>query len=96
MTPMGLDIRRPLGLLFLALGALLVIYGFVADPTVYQRSLGINVNTIWGACLFVFGGIVLFLGSRGKVTTRPAETTPEGRATEDREHRMHLEENGGH
>lgn len=88
---MGLDIRRPLGLLFVILGAILVIYGFLANPSVYQRSLGHNINVSWGVVMFVFGAIVLYLGSRGKPTTRLAETTAQGEATEEREHDLHLE-----
>ncbi|MEI6071492.1 MAG: hypothetical protein WCS31_06850 [Verrucomicrobiae bacterium] len=54
---MGLDIRFPIGMMFTLLGLVLVITGFVTggDPAMYQRSLGININLIWGACLLVFG-----------------------------------------
>lgn len=37
---MGLDIRLPIGLLFVLLGAVLVLYGLAADPAIYVRSLG--------------------------------------------------------
>jgi len=57
---MGLDIRLPIGMMFTALGALLGIYGFAtnSDP-MYQASLGININVIWGGVLFVFGAVML-------------------------------------
>ena len=61
---MGLDIRTPIGFLFVILGALLVAYGLLSDPQVYQRSLGINVNASWGTVLLAFGGVMLWLGRR--------------------------------
>lgn len=59
---MGLDIRTPIGLMFTLLGVLLVIYGFVSDPAIYERSLGMNVNIVWGAVLLVFGVGMAALG----------------------------------
>jgi hypothetical protein len=56
---MSLDLRVPIGLLFLALGALLAVYGLVSDPAIYQASLGINVNLWWGLVLAGFGLIML-------------------------------------
>jgi hypothetical protein len=61
---MGLDIRVPVGLMFGIMGALLGGYGLFGDQTIYGRSLGINVNVIWGAVLFVMGGIFLALAAR--------------------------------
>lgn len=52
---MGLDLRIPIGALFTALGLVLVIYGATSDPAIYARSLGINVNLVWGCVLLVFG-----------------------------------------
>jgi hypothetical protein len=64
---MGLDIRWPIGLLFSLVGALLVIYGLASgsDTEIYKRSLGININLIWGLVLVVFGGFMLLLAWRG-------------------------------
>jgi len=45
---MGLDIRLPIGGLFTVIGILLASYGALADRTIYQASLGINVNLKWG------------------------------------------------
>lgn len=61
---MGLDIRWPIGLMFLVLGVVLVGYGFASDPAIYGRSLGINVNLVWGAVLFAFGLVMAALGRR--------------------------------
>ena len=62
---MGLDIRLPIGFLFSIFGVLLIAYGVLSDPTIYQRSLGININLEWGIVMLVFGGIMLALGKRG-------------------------------
>jgi hypothetical protein len=61
---MGLDIRIPLGVMFTTLGLLLTGFGFVSDPAIYQRSLGIDVNLWWGLVLLVFGALMLWLGWR--------------------------------
>ena len=65
---MGIDIRTPIGLMFTIIGALLVIYGMISDPSLYARSLGININLTWGAVLTIFGGVMLALGRRAPRT----------------------------
>jgi hypothetical protein len=75
---MGLDIRLPIGLMFTLFGLLLVVYGAVSDKSLYQRSLGINVNLWWGVVLLVFGVVMLVLGRRGTATAEPADTSLEG------------------
>ena len=52
---MSLDLRLPIGLLFLLLGALVGVYGLVSDPAIYAASLGINVNLWWGGVMMLFG-----------------------------------------
>jgi multisubunit Na+/H+ antiporter MnhG subunit len=88
---MNLDIRLPIGLLFTLLGVLLAGYGLVSDAEVYRRSLGHNLNLSWGVVVLAFGVVFLVLGRRGGSAAAPAESTPEGRATEAREHRTGLE-----
>ncbi len=56
---MIMDIRLPIGLMFVILGALLAVFGLFSDPAIYARSLGINVNLIWGIALCGFGGVFL-------------------------------------
>ena len=66
---MNLDLRIPMGLMFLIVGIILSLLGlFTRGSVIYERSAGMNINLIWGACLALFGGIMLFLGrrSRGK------------------------------
>ena len=70
---MGLDIRLPLGTLFVLLGLLLGWYGAFSDPARYQQSLGINVNFYWGMVLLCFGVLMLWLGRRGHRSARTAQ-----------------------
>jgi hypothetical protein len=70
---MGLDVRLPVGLMFVTMGTLLVGYGLFGDHTIYARALGINVNVIWGSVLFVTGGILLALAARGRLAGRESD-----------------------
>ena len=64
---MQLDVRRPMGLLFLILGAILAGYSLFADPAIYARhSLGQNVNLRWGAVFALFGAVMLWLARRAR------------------------------
>jgi multisubunit Na+/H+ antiporter MnhG subunit len=81
---MGLDIRIPIGSLFVILGALLVGYGLLSNPGIYQRSLGIDINLWWGGALLVFGLGMLALAwratSRGPSGSRVAENSTANRS----------------
>ncbi|HEY3990455.1 MAG TPA: hypothetical protein VGM02_14230 [Acidobacteriaceae bacterium] len=62
---MGLDIRIPLGLMFLVTGGMMALYGlFTRGSAIYQRSLDVNINLIWGVLMFVFGLVMYILGRR--------------------------------
>ena len=63
--------RWAIGGMFAITGALLVIYGLVSDPAIYEKSLGINVNLWWGIVLFVFGLLMLVFAYRGSRGARP-------------------------
>ena len=56
---MKLDLRLPIGLMFTIFGVMLTTYGLTADPAIYARSLGININLWWGLVLLVFGVVML-------------------------------------
>lgn len=71
---MRLDIRIPIGLLFSILGAILALYGAFTDSTLYQRSLGVNINLWWGLALLLFGVIMLVLARR---PLRRTQRTPQ-------------------
>ena len=66
MSTARFDIRIPIGVLFLALGVILAIYGVMtrSDITLYGRSEYIVINLWWGLVMIVFGGAMLFFGSR--------------------------------
>jgi hypothetical protein len=77
---MGLDIRIPLGLLFLIIGGIMAVFGlFSHGSAIYAMAQGINLNLIWGSLMFVFGVVMFVLGrrpqksavSRIEGTTRP-------------------------
>jgi hypothetical protein len=67
---MKLDIRYPIGYLFLTVGVVLAVYGLLSGPEIYaERSLGLNVNLWWGLALVAFGafmvGLAKWSASRG-------------------------------
>lgn len=61
---MNLDLRMPIGLIFTIFGVMLTLYGLVSDATIYERSLGVNVNLWWGMVLLVFGLVMLAFAVR--------------------------------
>jgi hypothetical protein len=61
---MKLDVRVPAGLMLTTIGVLLAGYGAISDRAIYVRSLGINVNLIWGSVLLVAGAAMLLLSAR--------------------------------
>ena len=79
---MSLDLRIPLGLMFLIVGVLLSVYGLVTRGSeIYLRSAGMDINLIWGVVMLVFGLGMFLLGRYsdkhpkaqppGEETTRP-------------------------
>lgn len=58
---MDMDIRIPIGLLFVILGAILAFFGIFTmnDTELYARSLGRNINLWTGALMLVFGSLML-------------------------------------
>ena len=65
---MNFDLRLPIGLMFSFYGIVLAGYGLFSqsDKAMYERSLGININLVWGVVLLAFGGIMLLLALRGR------------------------------
>jgi hypothetical protein len=63
---MQLDVRLPIGVMFLIIGVILCVYGLITwtDADLYQRSLGYNVNFWWGLFLVAFGAVMLWLTRR--------------------------------
>jgi hypothetical protein len=75
---MGLDIRIPLGLIFLIIGGIMGLFGFMThgDTALYEKSLGVNLNMAWGAVMFIFGAIMFFVGKRKKWQDDPGSPRP--------------------
>ena len=71
---MKLDLRLPIGLMFTIFGVMLTLYGLVADPAIYARSLGININLWWGLVLFVFGLVMLAFALRAQRRLKRSDT----------------------
>ena len=77
---MRLDVRLPLGLLFVMIGAVLAVFGALSDEAVYTRSLGINVNLWWGLVMLVFGAFLLWVCRRRAATTSSSAEGAQGAA----------------
>jgi hypothetical protein len=75
---MGLDIRIPLGLIFLFIGGIMTLFGIFThgDEALYARSLGVNLNLGWGLVMFAFGAIMFFVGRRQKWQDDPVNPRP--------------------
>jgi hypothetical protein len=75
---MGLDIRIPLGLIFLLIGGLMSVYGLITrnSAVIYEKSMGINLNLTWGLIMFVFGLIMFLVGRRQKWQDDPVNPRP--------------------
>ncbi len=69
---MGLDIRIPISVMFTVLGAMLALFGALGPKSIYARSLGVNVNLIWGIVLLLFG-IAMFIGARSSMRSERKE-----------------------
>jgi len=50
-----LDLKLPIGWLLSAYGLLLGIYGLATNREMYQKSLGFNLNLVWGVLMLVIG-----------------------------------------
>lgn len=67
---MELDIRWPMGGMFVLLGGVLTVFGLVTLHDPYASSLGINVNLWWGLLILVFGAVLLLLAWRNRSRLR--------------------------
>ena len=69
---MGLDIRLPIGIIFSIYGVVLLLYGMVADPSIFQeKSLGVNIDLWWGLAMLVFGALMAALARRASRRHEP-------------------------
>jgi hypothetical protein len=81
---MGLDIRIPLGLVFLIIGGIMAVFGIFThgDAALYEKSLGVNINLVWGGIMFAFGAVMFFFGRRQKWQDDPVSPRPWERESE--------------
>lgn len=63
---MGLDVRLPIGLMFVIIGALLVGYGMLA-----AHSAGASLNVGWGFVMIAVGALMLWLSRRRARAPQP-------------------------
>jgi hypothetical protein len=68
-----LDLRWPMGLMFLVVGALITTYGLVTEffdqvhyDAIYSRCQGININLWWGLVLLAFSAFMLIMAYRAR------------------------------
>ena len=63
------DLKIPLGSLLEFYGILLLIYGIFGPADIYNKSLQLNVNLIWGVLMIVIGSaflVVAYIERNGK------------------------------
>jgi ABC-type Fe3+-siderophore transport system permease subunit len=54
-------VRIPVGLMFAVMGVLLAGYGLFGDQSGYAKSLGINVDLVWGLVMICVSACLLGL-----------------------------------
>ena len=64
-TTENLDIRYPIGGLFLVIGALLVPYGWFVQGAL--TPIGSNIDLWWGVIMLVFGVLLLSLARAARL-----------------------------
>ena len=69
---MQLDLRLPIGAMFVTLGGLIAGYGLLtqASPMYDVHSLGIDIDLWWGLVMIAFGAVMLALAARAKKARR--------------------------
>ena len=62
---MGLDIRLPLGYVFVIVGLIMTAYGVATwHSPIYAVSMGVNINLVWGLTMLLSGGVTLIVAKR--------------------------------
>ncbi len=69
-----LDIRWPIGLLFILLGALVAVYGALApQSTRIDAAFSVNLNLAWGVVMVIFGLLMIWGARRASRRTAPTD-----------------------
>ncbi len=66
-----LDLRLPVGIFFLMIGAVLLVDGLLHP--ILTPGVGIILNRDWGLILVVFGAVMTFFGARAQAAAHKAE-----------------------
>lgn len=74
---MSLDLRIPMGLMFTIIGVILAVFGlFTRGSAMYQSSVGMDINLIWGCVMLVFGITMFLLGRYSDRHPKPPSHEP--------------------
>ena len=62
----GLDVRYPIGGLFVVIGVILAVFGVATsgDAELYARATAVNLNLWWGIVMLAFGACMWGLAVR--------------------------------
>ncbi len=60
------DLKIPLGSLLGFYGVLLLLYGIFGPSDIYQKSLYLNVNLVWGILMIIVAFVFLLSAFAGK------------------------------
>ncbi|HEY0759003.1 MAG TPA: hypothetical protein VGD59_07100 [Acidisarcina sp.] len=64
---MNLDLRVPMGMMFAIVGLILTVQGVLTrGSSMYDQSVGVNINLDWGIVMLIFGVLMYLLGRRGQ------------------------------
>lgn len=77
----GLDLRYPIGGLFVVLGLMLAVFGMATggNAGMYVRATAVNINLWWGVVMLAFGAFMWGLAVRaGRRETRAAAVGADG------------------
>jgi hypothetical protein len=61
-----LDLRLPIGLLFIIIGTILTVYGFAVPTQTVVSGSAINLNITWGSLMGLFGLCMSLLAYRSR------------------------------
>ena len=76
----ALDLRYPIGGLFLVLGLILAVFGLAtaAKTEMYVRATSVNINLWWGVVMLAFGACMWGLAARAGHRDRARSAAPTG------------------
>ena len=63
---MRIDIRLVIGVAFLALGALLTLYGALHQGEPQMQPTGLPITLLWGVVMLAFGAFMTWLARRAR------------------------------